>query len=180
MRGKMLFRRNITQKLEAALARSPVSLLTGARQTGKTTLIKEVGSQKGYSYVTFDDLRFLSAAKTDPIGFIATLVKPVILDEVQRVPEIFLAIKQDVDENRINGRYALTGSANPLLIPRLGDSLAGRMEILELFPLSQGELLGIKENFIEWALSDRPMPTNYPETTRDSALYWLTSCALWR
>ncbi len=147
----MYFKRNITSKLEKAVLRSPVILLTGARQTGKTTLIKHIGKNKNYSYVTFDDLRFLSAAKNDPIGFIQGLEKPVILDEVQRVPEIFLAIKHDVDENRELGRFILTGSANPLLIPRLGDSLAGRMEILELLPLSQGELLGLQESFIDTA-----------------------------
>jgi uncharacterized protein len=150
------------QQLERALARSPVVLLTGARQTGKTTLIKEIGQDASYTYVTFDDLRFLSAAKHDPIGFIAGLQKPVILDEVQRVPEIFLAIKHDVDEHRVAGRYALTGSASPLLIPRLGDSLAGRMEIFELFPLSQGELLGRVEVFIDRAFNGQ-VPLVSPE-----------------
>lgn len=152
----MIFKRNIEKKLEKALSRSPVTLLTGARQTGKTTLIKRLGKERGYSYITFDDIRFLSAAKNDPVGFIKGLVNPVILDEVQRVPEIFLAIKQDVDENRVPGRFALTGSANPLLIPRLGDSLAGRMEILELFPLSQGELLSIEDKFVDWLFSNTP------------------------
>ncbi len=149
----MFFTRNITKKLEKAVSRSPVVLLTGARQTGKTTLVKHLGTIKNYSYVTFDDLRFLAAAKNDPIGFIQGVEKPVILDEVQRVPEIFLAIKHDVDESRIPGRFILTGSANPLLIPRLGDSLAGRIEILELLPLSQGELLGIQEKFLDCAFN---------------------------
>src|SRR5579859_7694632 len=128
----MFFKRNITQNLRSALKRSPVVLLTGGRQTGKSTIIKEVCGEE-YTYVSLDDLRFLAQAKHDPIGFLAGLPKPLILDEVQRVPEIFLAIKQDVDNNRVNGRYALTGSANPLLIPHLSDSLAGRMEILQLF-----------------------------------------------
>jgi len=149
-----MYKRNLAVKVEKALKRSPVVLITGARQSGKTTLIKSVGQERGYSYVSFDDVRYLSAAKSDPIGFIAGLQKPVILDEVQRMPELFLAIKQDVDEHRIPGRYALTGSANPLLIPRLGDSLAGRMEILELFPLSAGEIVGRQETFIEWLFND--------------------------
>jgi predicted AAA+ superfamily ATPase len=144
-----MFKRNIRAHVEKALQRSPVVLLTGARQTGKTTLMKQIGKENEYHYVTFDDIRFLSAAQSDPIGFIEGLKKPVILDEVQRIPEIFLAIKHDVDENRQPGRYALTGSANPMLIPRLGDSLAGRMEIFNLFPLSQGELLGRYELFID-------------------------------
>lgn len=153
-----MFKRNIRPKVESALQRSPIVLLTGARQTGKTTLIKQIGKSQDYHYITFDDIRFLSAAQNDPIGFIEGLKKPVILDEVQRIPEIFLAIKQDVDENRQPGRYALTGSANPMLIPRLGDSLAGRMEIFNLFPLSQGELVGRCELFIDKVFSQQ-LPT---------------------
>lgn len=154
-----MFYRNITSKIEKALSRSPVVLLIGARQTGKTTLMKQIGKARNYNYITFDDIRFLSAAKSDPIGFIQAVQKPVILDEVQRVPEIFLAIKQDVDQNRIPGMYALTGSANPLLIPKIGDSLAGRMEIFSLFPLSQGEILGQKDQFIDNAFNNQlPLP----------------------
>lgn len=144
----MKIKRNIELNLKRALGRSPVVMLTGARQTGKSTLIQAACGPE-YTYVSMDDLRFLAQAKQDPIGFIAGLPKPVILDEVQRVPEIFLAIKQDVDENRVSGRYALTGSANPLLIPRVSDSLAGRMEILQLFPFSQGELNHHQEHFID-------------------------------
>jgi len=162
-----MYRRNITSKIQKALARSPVVLVTGARQSGKTTLMKQIGQERDYSYISFDDVRYLSAAKSDPIGFIAGLKKPVILDEVQRVPEIFLAIKQDVDQHRIPGRYALTGSANPLLIPRLGDSLAGRMEILELFPLSRGEIEGRQETFIEWLFSSEALKVVMPTTKQD-------------
>ncbi len=164
-----MFKRNIRSKLEKGLQRSPVILLTGARQTGKTTLMKQIGKEQEYHYVTFDDIRFLSAAQTDPIGFIEGLKKPVILDEVQRVPEIFLTIKHDVDENRHPGRYALTGSANPMLIPRLGDSLAGRMEIFNLFPLSQGELLGRHELFID-TIFNQQIP-NVSEKLVKSDLY---------
>lgn len=141
--------RFLAGKIERALGRSPVVLITGARQTGKSTLAKEIGKSRGYTYVSFDDISVFAAAKQDPIQFIAGLQKPVILDEIQRVPEIFLTIKKDVDDYREPGRYILTGSANPLLIPKLGDSLAGRMEIYELFTLSQGELSGKREHFIE-------------------------------
>ena len=153
----MLFRRNLYKKLEKALQASPVVLLTGARQTGKSTLITEVGKGKNYTYVTFDSLTKYSAAKNDPEGFIEQLAKPVILDEVQRVPEIFLPIKLDVDQNRMAGRYALTGSANPLLIPRLGDTLAGRMRILQLYPLSQGELNDIFDDFIDNIFTEKSL-----------------------
>lgn len=148
-------RRFLAEKIERALGRSPVVLLTGARQTGKSTLAKEIGKSRGYTYISFDDISIFAAAKQDPIQFITNLQKPVILDEVQRVPEIFLTIKKDVDDNREPGRYILTGSANPLLIPKLGDSLAGRMEIYELFTLSQGELAGKREQFIERVFAEK-------------------------
>src|ERR1700722_2545551 len=151
-----MYRRNITEKLEKYLTLSPVVLLTGARQTGKSTLMLEIAQGKEFNYITFDDPGMLSAAKHDPIGFISGLQKPIILDEVQRIPELFLAIKKSVDENRIPGQFALTGSANPLLIPNLSDSLAGRMFLTELYPLSQGELLNKKEHFIDWLFSPEP------------------------
>jgi len=150
----MLWQRNIRQKLEAALESSPAILLIGGRQTGKSTLVKDIGQQKGFSYVTFDDLSFLSAAKEDPHGFIHNLKKPVILDEVQRVPELFTAIKKEIDEHRAPGRYILTGSANPMLLPNISDYLVGRLALFELFPLSQGELSSVKERFIDAVFTD--------------------------
>ena len=144
-----MFERNLRHLLLKALARSRVVLLTGARQSGKTTLIKSIGADLNYHFVTFDDLRVLEGAKNDPVGFIEHINKPVILDEVQRVPEIFLPIKHDVDNHSAFGRYALTGSTNPLLVPKLGDSLSGRMEIINMLPLSQGELVGVRERFVD-------------------------------
>ena len=168
----MTFRRNIKDRFEEALSTSPAVLLTGARQTGKTTLVEEYAKDKNYHYVTFDDLLIMSAAKRDPKGFIAGLPKPVIIDEVQRVPLIFLPIKRDIDTHRIPGRYILTGSANPLLINHVGDSLAGRLETLTLFPLSQGELLHRKEDFIKTAFSsERLLPPE--ETISKEHLYKL-------
>ena len=165
----MIYKRNIQIKLEKALTRSPVVLLIGARQTGKTTLVKEVGKKNNYHYVTFDDVRFLDVAQKDPMGFIAGLSKPVILDEIQRVPELFLAIKHDVDQHRNPGCYILTGSANPLLIPRLGDSLTGRMEILTLYPFSQGELINHVDRFIDIVWQDNIL-TDIPcfQVSRDN------------
>lgn len=162
-----MFKRTIKPIIEDALNRSPIVLITGARQTGKTTLAKEIGAQKNYHYVTFDDIRYLAAAQSDPTGFIAGLPKPVILDEVQRVPDIFLAIKKDVDENRKPGRYLLTGSANPLMIPRLGDAFVGRMEIFTLYPLSQGELLGRRECFIDNVFKQEPISSRAPVIRKD-------------
>jgi predicted AAA+ superfamily ATPase len=151
----MFLRRNIKENIEKAILRSPVIFLTGPRQSGKTVLVKEIAKEKNYSYVTFDDISVLTLAKKNPIGFINDLKKPVILDEVQRASGLFLSIKKDIDENRVPGRYVLTGSANPLLIPALGDSLAGRMEIFYLYPFSQGELLNKKEIFIDYIFSNK-------------------------
>jgi len=161
-----MLKRNIEEQLKKALLRSPVVLLNGARQVGKTTLALELLKEKNYTYITFDDEIVFLAAKSNPTAFIADITKPVIIDEVQRVPELFLAIKRDVDANRHAGRYLLTGSANPLLIPRLGDSLAGRMEIINLMPLSQGEILQHKEQFIDLIFSEQPLKSPANKLTK--------------
>lgn len=145
-----MLRRNITPNILAALADTPVVLVHGARQTGKTTLVHEIArTEHAADYVTFDDPAVRAAAQNDPHGFIDNLAGPVVIDEVQRVPELALAIKASVDRNRKPGRFLLTGSANVLLVPRLSDSLAGRMEIQTLWPLSQGEIEGVRESFID-------------------------------
>jgi predicted AAA+ superfamily ATPase len=134
----------------------PVVLLVGPRQSGKTTLAKYLGQGSHLAYTSFDDINNLARVQLDPVVYLQQLEKPAILDEVQRAPEIFLPIKMDVDNNRIAGRYLLTGSANPLVVPRLGDSLAGRMALCNLWPLSQGELLGVQETFLAAVFSDEP------------------------
>ena len=156
----VMLSRHIEKKLFSALDYMPIVLLRGARQTGKTTLAKAVCSlREEYNYLSFDHLPSLAAAKNDPINFISRLKKPVILDEIQRVPELFLPIKSDVDKNRTPGRYFLTGSADPLLIPKLGDSLAGRMRLLTLWPFSQGEIEKKKETFLEKMFNKPPALT---------------------
>lgn len=150
-----MIRRHITSALRAALADTPVILLTGARQTGKSTLVQELASTVHPArYLTLDDATVLAAARTDPAGFIANLAGSVILDEVQRVPDLFLALKRTVDRDRQPGRFLLTGSANVLLLPRVAEALVGRMEILTLWPLSQGEIDGVQENFIDAVFAD--------------------------
>ena len=135
-----MYSRHIFHLLVEALADTPVVLLNGARQTGKSTLAQSLVASNAYRYLTLDDRVVLAAAKDDPAGFVAGLSGPVILDEVQRAPEIFLPIKAEVDRDRTPGRFLLTGSANVLLLPRIADSLAGRMEILSLWPLSSAEI----------------------------------------
>jgi uncharacterized protein len=135
--------------LVEALEDSPVVLVHGPRQCGKTTLAKLVGEGRGYIYVTFDDNVAREAAESDPAGFLDSLSARVILDEVQRVPRLFTALKATVDRQREPGRFLLTGSSNVLLVPHLADSLAGRMEILRLFPLAQTELGRRKSSFFD-------------------------------
>lgn len=133
-----MYLRSIQATLTEALSETPVVLLNGARQTGKSTLVQSL--RPGMRYLTLDDPVVLAAAKADPFGFIAALDQPVCLNEVQRAPELFLAIKAAVDKDRRPGRFLLTGSANVLMLPQMADSLAGRMEIIELWPLAQSEL----------------------------------------
>src|SRR6476661_2328743 len=134
-----MYPRNLTALLREALDDRPVVLLNGARQVGKSTLVQSLTGTDRAQYFTLDDATVLAAVTRDPAGFLAGLAGPVILDEVQRAPELFLALKAAVDRDRRPGRFLLTGSANVYVLPRVSESLAGRMEILTLWPLSQGE-----------------------------------------
>lgn len=144
-----MIRRNILDSVRRAMADTPVVLLNGARQTGKTTLAQEWATAPGVQYFTLDDAATLSLAVGDPSGFIRNLQGPVVVEEIQKAPELFPAIKLAVDRDRRPGRFLLTGSANVMTLPRLSESLAGRMEILPLFPLSAGELAACREGFVE-------------------------------
>jgi predicted AAA+ superfamily ATPase len=134
---KQLYPRRVSEALHDALADTPVVCLLGPRQSGKTTLAQNYCSD--FSYITFDDATLLNTAKRDPVGFIEGLSDHVILDEVQRAPELMPAIKASVDRDRKPGRFLLTGSANLLLLPRVQESLAGRVEVLHLYPLTELE-----------------------------------------
>lgn len=145
-----------TTRMLEAIADSPAVLIAGPRQCGKTTLAQSLCEARyvtgagrlpglppdgsGYEYITFDDVAARSAARADPVGFVADLPALVVLDEVQRVPEIFTAVKVAIDRNRVFGRFVLTGSTNVLLVPMMADSLAGRLETVRLHPLAQAEL----------------------------------------
>jgi len=127
-----------------------VVFLQGPRQSGKSTLVRELLRGKHAArYVTLDDPAPLEAASSDPDAFVADLGGPVALDEVQRAPGLFRALKASVDRDRRPGRFLLTGSAQALLLPRLAEMLAGRMEVVTLWPLSQAEIEGNSENFVE-------------------------------
>jgi uncharacterized protein len=143
-----MIRRHVKSLVDSARTDTPVVLLNGARQTGKTTLAQSIADTTGARYFTLDDAATSAAAASDPVGFIASQSGPVVLDEVQKVPDLFPAIKVAVDRDRQPGRFLLTGSANVLTLPRLSESLAGRMEIIPLFPFSAGELAGVREGFV--------------------------------
>ncbi len=150
-----MIQRHITPAIVAALADTPVVLVNGARQTGKSTLVQWIAANEHPArYLTLDEPGVLAAAHRDPTGFLRSLEGPVVLDEIQLAPEMFRNIKLEVDRNRQPGRFLLTGSANVLMLPRLSDSLAGRMEILTLWPFSQGEMEGIRETFIDAVFAD--------------------------
>lgn len=149
MSALVLYPRFARTRLEEALTDTPVVLVHGPRQCGKTTLARLVGDAGGYGYITFDDDVQLAAARFDPVGFVADLPERVVLDEVQRAPDLFLALKSSVDRRRAPGQFILTGSTNVLLAPMLADSLAGRMEILRLHPLAQCEIAANPPHFLD-------------------------------
>lgn len=149
--GKQQVVRLLQAALEEALSDTPVVCLLGARQTGKSTLAEVLAPDR--EYISLDDQNYLQAASSDPAGFVAQLPANVTLDEVQRVPELLLAIKRVVDSDRRAGRFLLTGSANLLQLPRLADSLAGRMECLFLQPFAEAEKAGASGQFLRRLLN---------------------------
>jgi len=156
--------RHLRPAVAAALGDTPVVLLVGPRQAGKSTLAQTFVPRA--DYVTLDDATTLAAAQRDPTGFLVLFEKLTVIDEVQRVPELLLAIKAAVDRRRRPGRFLLTGSANVLAMPRVADSLVGRMEMLTLFPLSQGEIEGHRETFVDAVFDDRlPRAPSVPNRT---------------
>lgn len=157
-----LYPRFAEHLLKEALADSPAVLIHGPRQCGKTTLARMMNPSQpkvwggetviewgGANYITFDDETAREAAESDPIGFVNDLPDRAILDEVQRAPSIFTALKMAIDRDRIPGRFLLTGSSQVLLVPRVSDSLAGRLEIIRLHPLAQCELSSQPPTFLD-------------------------------
>lgn len=128
-------------------------LISGPRQSGKTTLAKEI-SGKDMQFLTLDDPTTLDAARADPVGFIRGIGRAII-DEVLRAPELLLPIKVEVDRDTRPGRFLLTGSANLMTIPKVADSLAGRLEVISLPPLAQSEILGRRSTFVDNLLFGR-------------------------
>jgi predicted AAA+ superfamily ATPase len=145
-----LYPRRIAPRLAEALQDTPAVLLAGPRQAGKTTLVRQISDRLGMRYLTLDDELTRLSTREDPVGIIRNLDRAVI-DEIQRAPELLLAIKKSVDEDRRPGRFLLTGSANLMMLPTVADSLAGRMERLSLLPLLQSEIESRPGNWIDSA-----------------------------
>src|SRR3984957_1501382 len=147
MVGIGMYERFVERRAEEARTNTPMFLIVGPRRAGKTTLVRKMGDA-GRAYITLDDQTTLDAAQSDPVGFIRGLDQAII-DELQRAPDLLLAIKKTVDEDYRPGRFLLTGSANVLTLPRVADSLAGRMETIHMLPLARAEIEGRTPTFLE-------------------------------
>lgn len=146
-----LFRRFAAQRVTVALRDTPVVMVNGPRQSGKTTLVRAFAGPDR-PYLSLDDETVLQGARNDTTGFLRGLNRGVI-DEVQRAPDLLRAIKRAVDQDRRPGRFLLTGSANVLTVPRISESLAGRMQVVSLLPLSRAEIGGRRPTFLEKAFT---------------------------
>jgi len=177
-----VLRRHLEQSIGEALQDTPVVLVHGPRQAGKSTLADQVAGERfAGRRVTLDDPIAANLAKSDPMAFFKAYPPPLLIDEVQRAPQLFLTMKLLVDRDRRPGQFLLTGSANVLALPKMADSLAGRMEVIDLMPFSQGELNERPDGFVdalfagdasfafeaedEAALADRMVRGGYPEAS---------------
>lgn len=166
MHTPALYPRWIEPRIDEALLDTPVVLLAGPRQAGKTTLVRQF-TERGLRYLTLDDELTLLSAREDPIGMIRNLDRAMI-DEIQRAPQLLLAIKKSVGEDRRPGRFLLTGSANLMALPTVADSLAGRMETLLLLPLSQSEIEDRPANWIDGIFAGRVLTADPPVLGNES------------
>lgn len=155
----MTYPRFLTPRLLEACQDTPLLLIKGARQVGKSTLMQELISHFKGNSLSLDDPSLLSIARQDPRGFIDQIKTPVLLDEVQRAPEVVLPLKLRIDRDRQPGQFFLTGSADFHTLPMIADSMAGRIEIRTLWPLSQGEINKKKEGFLNMVFNEAWPPS---------------------
>ena len=142
-----MYKRFAERLTTEALSDTPVVLIVGPRRTGKTTLVRKM-EKAGRTFYTLDDRPTLQAAQADPVDFIRGLDRAVV-DEVQRAPELLPEIKKAVDDDDRPGRFLLTGSANVMTLPRVADSLAGRIETIRMLPLARAEIEGTTPTFLD-------------------------------
>ena len=156
-----LYRRNAAPDLDAAMADTPVVAVVGPRQCGKSTLVQQYMEDRGGTYASLDDAGRRAAANDDPTGFVEEAQLPFAIDEFQKAPALLDAIKLRVDRERRGGArpagmFLLTGSANVWATLGISESLTGRAERIQLWPLSQGELEGRRERFLDRLLDGEP------------------------
>lgn len=153
------------------MADTPIVVINGARQVGKSTLASAVLEKVGGALVTLDDDVQRNAAREDPRGFVEREIQGVlVIDEVQFVPQLFRAIKAAVDRDRRAGRFLLTGSTRLLSADGFADAVVGRAEVIELWPFSQGEVSAAPEDFVAWAFAERRPPAGDGSFTRAELL----------
>ncbi|MEZ0365165.1 ATP-binding protein [Mycobacterium sp. pUA109] len=163
--------------VEQSLAAFRVVVLHGARQTGKTTLARHFAERHNAAYVTLDRTDIADAMASDPVTYLSTSGTPLVIDEVQRVGEpLILAVKSAVDVNNRPGQYLLTGSTNFLTVPMIAETLAGRTDIVTLWPLSQGELTGGDDDFVDRAFADAESLLTHQGPTPARSAYFDALC----
>jgi predicted AAA+ superfamily ATPase len=152
-----MYPRYLRQTLDAALADTPAVFVAGPRQAGKSTLVREVGGEP--AYFTLDDANVLTAVRADAQGFLQSLRsrRIVVLDEVQRSPDLLIAVKREIDLDRRPRRFLMTGSANVMTMPGVSESLAGRVELLSLWPLAQCEIEARPTSFLGSLFSEETL-----------------------
>jgi uncharacterized protein len=153
-----LIPRRAASSIADALADTRVVLVTGARQCGKSTIVRVVAKGRAAEWRDLDRATTRQAAMSDPVGFVA-YPELMVIDEIQRVPDLLLAIKSEVDGDPRPGRFLLTGSARVLGLKSLPDTLPGRSETIELWPFSQGEIDGGPDGFVDAVFRDGPSIT---------------------
>ena len=155
-----------------------VVVLHGARQVGKTTLARALATEIGATYVTLDDADQRDVAQADPPTFISATGSPLVIDEVQRVGDpLVLAIKAQVDRDDQPGQFLITGSTNFLTVPSIAETLAGRADIVTLWPLSQGELRSGSDDFVDQAFDSPEQLLASRHAPVDRASYFEALCA---
>ncbi len=161
--------RHTLTEITTALEDTRVVALLGARQTGKSTLAQQIAELRHFATsLTLDDQATRNGALNDPTGFIAGLAKPAVIDEVQRAPDLLLAIKQAVDNDQTPGQFLVTGSANLLTAPTINEALTGRMEIVRLYPLAQSEIEESSANFVDALFAGDPPHVTAATIGRDA------------
>ena len=172
----MYIKRNITSMVYELLEDFRVVAINGPRQSGKTTLSKEIAKELGMNYYTLDNEATKLTAQNNPIPFIEQLSKrPSVIDEIQMVPEVISALKISVDEKNQSGMFLLTGSADLFKMSSIKESLAGRMVSISLFPLSYFELNGSSENIIDMLFSGEMKSFNFKKMSYEKMIEQITT-----